>query len=112
MNPVFGVNNIEQDMAYYKDILGFEIAWTWGDPIVRSGVKRDGYEIQLDASEGGPTGKSVIYFHISNIETYHDICQKNGANLELALGERCFGMRDFRVLDLSGNQLGFGESKA
>ena len=32
MNPVLAVNNIENNIAYFKDILGFEVTWIWGEP--------------------------------------------------------------------------------
>jgi len=74
------------------------------------GKSKDGYEIQLDASGSGPTGISVVYFHIVNVAEYFEQCEERGATIELSLGERTFGMRDFRVLDPSGNRLGFGEA--
>jgi len=109
MNPVFSVANLSDSIDYYRDALGFELSWQWGTPIIRAAVAAHGYEIQLDASGSGPTGRSVVYFHMKGLSSYYQACCKRGANVELELDERAFKMRDFRVLDLDNNRLGFGE---
>lgn len=109
MNPVLAVSDISSSISYFQDKLGFVMTWSWGEPLVRAGVSKDGYELQLDASGSGPTGISVVYFHTNNVAEYYEQCIERGATIELRLEERSFGMRDFRVLDPSGNRLGFGE---
>ena len=110
MNPVLAVDDIEASVAYYQDKLGFDKTWSWGEPIVRAGVARNGYELQLDGSGTGPTGQSVVYFHMDNLDEYYESCVGSGAIIESELTEQIFGVRDFRVVDLSGNKLGFGEA--
>ena len=110
MNPVLAVDDIEASVAYYGEKLGFDKTWSWGEPIVRAGVARNGYELQLDGSGTGPTGLSVVYFHMDNLADYYASCVQNDAIIESELVEQPFGVCDFRVLDLSGNKLGFGEA--
>lgn len=109
MNPVFAVTNLRDSIGYYRDALGFGLSWEWGTPIIRAAVSAHGYEIQLDASGSGPSGTSVVYFHMTGLSSYYQTCCSSGANVELELDERSFKMRDFRVLDLDNNRLGFGE---
>ena len=109
MNPVFAVASLGDSIDYYRQALGFDLAWEWGSPIVRAAVSAHGYEIQLDASGSGPSGTSVLYFHIKELDLYYQACRENGAMIELELDQRVFKMRDFRVLDLDNNRLGFGE---
>lgn len=107
--PVFKVANLAEALEYYRDKLGFTIAWTWGDPATRAGVALDEIEIQLDGGgRGAPQGPSVVYCHMIDVDTYFEACRARGATLALQVGDRPWGMRDFRVLDLDGNQLGFG----
>ncbi|ESP93112.1 MULTISPECIES: VOC family protein [Pseudoalteromonas] len=108
MNPVLAVNDLQSSLDYFQNALGFKVTWTWGEPAVRAGIALDGFELQLDASGGGPTGISVIFFHVTNLEEYYESCVMNGANIELEIADRSFNVRDFRVLDPSGNRLGFG----
>jgi len=108
--PVFKVDNLANALEYYRAKLGFTVAWTWGDPIDRAGVALDDIEIQLDGGGlGAPRGSSVVYCHMTDVDSYFEACRARGANVTMPIADRPWGMRDFRVLDLDGNQLGFGE---
>ncbi len=63
MSPVLAVNDLQVALDHYRDVLGFEVTWTWGDPASRAGVARDGFELQL-AAQYGPPGTSVVYFQV------------------------------------------------
>ena len=113
--PVFTVRNLDEALAYYRDRLGFSVSWTWGEPASRAGVTLDEVEIQLEgAGLGAPSGPSVVYCHMVDVETYYEACRSRGATIVMDIGDRPWGMRDFRVIDPSGNRIGFGatESKA
>jgi catechol 2,3-dioxygenase-like lactoylglutathione lyase family enzyme len=111
--PVFRVSDIEKSLEYYQHALGFSLAWRWGEPTSRVGVSLGGIEIQLDAvGAGAPPGPSVAYCHMTNVAAYFEACCANGATFSLELGDRPWGMRDFRVIDPDGNRIGFGEEFA
>jgi uncharacterized glyoxalase superfamily protein PhnB len=111
--PVFAVADLDQALAYYRERLGFTVAWLWGTPPVRAGVVFDSIEIQLDASgSGSPDGTSLVYIHMQGVDTYYRQCRERGATILLELGERPWGMSDFRVADPSGNRLGFASVAA
>jgi uncharacterized glyoxalase superfamily protein PhnB len=107
--PVFTVEDLDEALAYYTDKLGFSIAWRWGDPASRAGVAVDDIEIQLEAAGlGAPPGPSVVYCHMTDVEAFYESCRERGATIAMDLGDRPWGMRDFRVIDPSGNRIGFG----
>ncbi|MEE9207347.1 MAG: glyoxalase superfamily protein [Gemmatimonadota bacterium] len=108
MSPVLAVNDLQVALDHYRDVLGFEVTWTWGDPASRAGVARDGFELQL-AAQYGPPGTSVVYFQVNRVDDYYQRCLHRGASIEHELADRPWLMRDFRVLDPSGNKLGFGQ---
>lgn len=106
--PVFAVKNLEESVAYYRDCLGFNLAWTWGEPAHRAGVALQDFEIQLDSSGSAPPdGPSVVYCHMNGVDEYYEQCCRSGAKIAFKLEDRPWGMRDFRVVDPSGNRLGF-----
>jgi uncharacterized glyoxalase superfamily protein PhnB len=106
--PVFAVANLGEALEYYRDKLGFLVAWTWGDPVSRAGVTLDDVEIQLEgAGLGAPSGSSVVYCHMTGVDEYYQACRARGATIAMDLGDRPWGMRDFRVRDPSGNRIGF-----
>ncbi len=106
--PVFAVRNVEEAMVYYRDRLGFTVAWTWGSPISRAGVALDGIEIQLDELEPGEAASSsMAYCHLQGVDAFYEACCVRGATVTMPIADRPWGMRDFRVVDPSGNRLGF-----
>jgi uncharacterized glyoxalase superfamily protein PhnB len=108
--PIFAVRDLDEALRYYCDVLGFTESWKWGDPPHRAGIKLDEIEIQLDAAGlGGPPGASVVYCHMTGVDEYYDACRRRGAKIPQELADRPWGARDFRVLDPSGNRLGFAE---
>ena len=108
--PVFAVRDLGEALRYYCDVLGFSEAWKWGDPPHRAGVRLDQVEIQLDAAGlGAPPGSSVAYCLMTGIQAYYEACCRRGATVFLELAARSWGVRDFRVVDPSGNRLGFAE---
>ena len=99
---------------------GFEKKWAWpgreGEPDNRIGVGPsaeqggEAFEINLiDNPEAGPSGTSFVYFQMTGVEEIYARCQRHKANIYLELGDRDWGMKDFRVTDPFGNKLGFGE---
>jgi uncharacterized glyoxalase superfamily protein PhnB len=113
VQPVLAVDDLARDLSYYVEQLGFTVAWKWGEPAVRAGVARDGLELQLVSDQRfAPACSSRVYFSVRGVDAYYAQCLAGGATIELPLDDRPFGMRDFRVVDRSGNVLGFGEATA
>ena len=111
MQPVLAVVDLSVELRYYVERLGFEVTWRWGEPPSRAGVARGGLELQL-VSDGrfAPSCPSRVYFSVQGVDSLYEECRRRGAEIDEELGDREFGMRDFRVIDLSGNVLGFGET--
>ena len=110
--PVFTVLNLDEALGYYRDKLGFSVSRTWGEPASRAGVTLDEVEIQLEgAGLGAPPGPSVVYCHMVDVEAYYEACRSRGATIVMDIGDRPWGMRDFRVIDPSGNRIGFGATE-
>ncbi len=108
--PILTVRDLEEAVSFYRDKLGFALAWSWGTPAVRVGVRLDKVEFQLVCDPSlAPGGPSVLYCHMSGVEAYHEACRESGLEPAMALGDRPWGARDFRVVDPSGNRIGFAE---
>ncbi len=114
--PTFLVSDLQVATEFYCDVLGFEKKWSWGIPEIRVGVgpandpSSQHIEINLiNDPKSGPSGTSFVYFHVSGIEALYERCLHHAADIYLELGERDWGMKDFRVSDPFGNRMGFGE---
>lgn len=109
--PILSVADLQASLAYYTVVLGFDVAWQWGEPPYLASVFRDRVEVNLSqADAAGPPAASRVYFQVSNVDDYYEQVTSAGAKVDVALDERPYGMKDFRILDPSGNELSFGEA--
>lgn len=108
--PIFAVRDLSQALAFYGNTLGFEVAWSWGEPAHIAAVCRDSVEITLTQKpDGKATGPARIYLRVSGIDTYYDQLIQAGADIRVPIGDRAYGLRDFRVADPSGNEIDVGQ---
>jgi predicted enzyme related to lactoylglutathione lyase len=108
--PLLSVDELKSALDYYQRVLGFQVAWTWGEPAYLASVCRDRVELNLgERGKAGPAGPSRVYIRLQGIDAYHERVRKAGAEITTAIGDRPYGMRDFDVRDPSGNQLDFGQ---
>ncbi|MBX3726796.1 MAG: VOC family protein [Xanthomonadales bacterium] len=72
VSPVLSVGDLVESMDFYRHLLGFDLAWSWGDPADIAAVCRDGVEITLTQRPGGkPAGASHIHLVVTGIDAYH-----------------------------------------
>jgi uncharacterized glyoxalase superfamily protein PhnB len=107
--PIVSVTNLSQALDYYERVLGFQIGWRWGEPPRLASVCRDRVELNLSHSAEATTGISKVYFQMVGVSAYYHHITTAGANVAVPLADRAYGMRDFRIIDPSGNELSFGE---
>lgn len=111
VSPFLGVEDLSAVLAFYRDKLGFSLAWEWGDPAEMASVCRDEVELTLvTRSDARPGGISRLYLHIDGIDDYHAQLLAAGVAITVAIGDRPYGMRDFSVTDPAGNVLCFGQA--
>jgi N-acetylglutamate synthase-like GNAT family acetyltransferase/uncharacterized glyoxalase superfamily protein PhnB len=112
--PVLAVRDVVAATDYYRNVLGFEDVWRWGDPPSHGGANRDGVQIQFarnralaEASEG-----REVWIRVRNVTAlYAGHCER-GAEVVAELEERPWGVSQYTVRDLDGYRLHFAGSGA
>ncbi len=113
VSPILSVNDLAASLDFYCQVLGFDLAWSWGEPADIAAVCRDGVEITLTQHAGAkPAGAAHIYLGVSGIDDYHARLVAAGVTMIVPIGDRPYGMRDFRIADPSGNELSIGQALA
>jgi len=113
VSPILTVHDISQALEFYQHSLGFDLAWSWGTPPELAAVCRDNVEITLaKRPDAQPSGPSRIYLGVSGIDAYYAQILKPGTKIVVPIGDRSYGMRDFRIADPSGNELNIGQTLA
>jgi catechol 2,3-dioxygenase-like lactoylglutathione lyase family enzyme len=107
---VFTVSNFAESLAHYRDALGFDVTFQWGAPPYYACLCRD--EVQLHLAVAGQSklalGQGKLCVFVTDVDAIHAELVKRGARVQTPPQTWPYGMRDFNVVDLDGNQLIFG----
>ena len=106
-HPALRVPDVGAAVDFYTTVLGFNLAFTWGEPPAMAGVNLGGVQIFLEQGASAPHG-CALYFVIGNADELHEYHRANGVEITQPPGDRPYGLRDYTVRDLNGYELGFG----
>ena len=111
---VFVVSDVAKSVAHYRDALGFRVSFEWGSPPSYACLCRDDVELHLLAARQTKRlpGNGGICVFVTDVDRLHTDLVARGARLINTPEDRDYGMRDFDVVDLDGNQLTFGKESA
>ena len=112
-SPIFPVSDPLKAAEYYRDVLGFKIAFRWEDPPTYVVVNRDdAVSIHFSAREDNfepSTAHVALAIFVHDVDALYDEFQTAGANISNPIGDRPWGMRDFDVTDPNGFILSFAQ---
>lgn len=105
--PIFFVADVDAAVKYYAAVLGFVQSFRYG---TFAGLSLGTCELHL-TDTGEPrqiVGSSTAYVICDEVDAYFEQIKAAGARLKNTPENRPYGLRDFAVFDLDGNQLSFG----
>ena len=111
---VFVVQDVLRSVEHYRDVLGFHTEFMYGQPTFYAGVERDGVAIHLQAASETKRqpGHGAVNVFVADVDALYQELKARGARTLNEPKDYPYGMRDFDITDLDGNQLCFGmESK-
>jgi uncharacterized glyoxalase superfamily protein PhnB len=107
---VLTVRDIAASIAYYRDALGFAVTFQYGEPTYYACLCRD--EVALHLRAGNETewvpGHGCVCIFVKDVDALYAELVARGAKVVKPPQDYDYGMRDFDVLDLDGNQFFFG----
>jgi DNA-binding transcriptional MerR regulator/predicted enzyme related to lactoylglutathione lyase len=111
--PVLRVPDVVAAAEYYRDRLGFEISFLWGEPPSYATTHRDHVLIHFTKSGVAPAPQpdsvSNIYVFVTDIDDVYEELKGRGAKIVAEPETWPYGMREFAVEDMNGYRLCFGE---
>jgi catechol 2,3-dioxygenase-like lactoylglutathione lyase family enzyme len=107
---VFTVREIAKSLAYYRDTLGFDVTFEYGQPTFYVCLCRDDVSLHLVSAHRTKRlpGNGAICIFVKDVDAVHAEFVKRGARVIKAPENYDYGMRDFDIVDLDDNQLTFG----
>jgi uncharacterized glyoxalase superfamily protein PhnB len=103
------VSDISAALDFYTKRLGFQQAFTWGEPQTFAGVNLG--KVQIFLARGTPTPNpetGAVYFLVGDADQLYEFHRSNGAEIVQAIDDRPYGIRDYAVRDMFGYHLVFG----
>ena len=109
---LFVVQDVLRSVEHYRDVLGFRVEFTYGEPTFYAGIERDNVAIHLQAASETKRqpGHGAINVFVTGVDPLYQELKARGARTTEEPADRPYGMRDFDIVDLDGNLLCFGES--
>jgi uncharacterized glyoxalase superfamily protein PhnB/GNAT superfamily N-acetyltransferase len=106
---IFAASDIEATLAYYKDVLGFEATWTWGDPPAFGSASKGGVTITFNLQ---PELAAKVRGHqhgvkVDDVDELYRLHTSKGAHVVSEIEDKPWGMREYVVEDLNGYHLRF-----
>jgi predicted enzyme related to lactoylglutathione lyase len=117
--PVFLVDDVVTTAEYYRDVLGFEVDFIYGDPPSYASVSRDDAIINFSQSQPPGRRNSVstaapgngvdAYIVVSDLDDLHEEFAHHGANVVARPESHDYGMREFTILDCNAYRITLAE---
>jgi uncharacterized glyoxalase superfamily protein PhnB len=107
---LFVVEDVLASVAHYRDVLGFKVEFTYGEPTFYAGVERDDVLIHLQAARETKrhVGQGAANVFVTEVDALYEELKARGARILKPPQDYAYGMRDFDLDDLDGNRLTFG----
>jgi uncharacterized glyoxalase superfamily protein PhnB len=120
--PVFLVDDVVMTAEYYRDVLGFEVDFLYGEPAVHASVSRDDALFNFTKSEPPGRRNSVnsagvgngvdAFIVVSDIDEVYAEMKERGANVIVELRTQEYGMREFHIEDCNRYRIALAEGVA
>jgi catechol 2,3-dioxygenase-like lactoylglutathione lyase family enzyme len=106
---IFTVKDAATSLAYYRDCIGFEVAFKYGTPTSYVGLCSGEVSLHLIAAAQAPRppGHGAVSIHVDEVDALHADLLKRGAKILNAPKDQDYGLRDFAIADLDGNMIFF-----
>jgi predicted enzyme related to lactoylglutathione lyase len=106
--PELPVSDLKQSVKYYQQKLGFRVAveMPGGNYAI---LERDDIAIHLFQDDPQRSSPVAIHIFTEDLEALHTELKSRGARISQEILRKPWGNRDFRVSDVSGNEIKFTE---
>lgn len=111
-STVWPVKDMETSLAYYQNTLGFEVTFTWEEPVTYAVLSRGNITINLVIRDDMPADYkplAALYIFVHDVDALWADFTAKGAKVLNPIGDREYGMRDFDIQDPNGYRIVIGK---
>lgn len=106
---IFTVGDTATSLAYYRDCVGFAVAFEYGTPTSYVGLCSGEVSLHLVAAAQAPRppGHGAVSICVDDVDEVHADLVRRGARILNAPKDHDYGLRDFAIADIDGNMIFF-----
>ena len=104
--PILNVRDVAASLAYYVDVLGFQLSWAWGEPPTYGGVVSGRAEIQFCQDGQGGSGTWVAVW-VDDVDALYERFLDRDVDIRQPPTTFEWGVREMNVADLDGHRIRF-----
>ena len=118
VSPILCVNDLSKSLGHYRDVLGFDVAWSWSQERAFEQPEHPTFacvcrgEVSLFLCEQGQGHPGAwVVFNVASaaeVDRVHEEFRQSGARILEEPQDRSWGLREMHVEDLDGNTLRIG----
>lgn len=101
--PILPVFCMEDSLAFYRDVLGFDVAWVWKDNGYAA-VRCGGIELHLDVQKSFATYRAHSYLFVEDVEEIYAVYKTKGVDIEQEIEQKPWGVKEFTFRDINGHR--------
>jgi catechol 2,3-dioxygenase-like lactoylglutathione lyase family enzyme len=108
VSPTIPVTDINRALRFYRDVLGFDVAFTNGDPISFAVIKQGDAQLHLSV-QPDKAGSTHTHLMVDDLDGIHDALRQAGIPIRQPPSVQPWGLRDLVVVDPDGNSFEIAE---
>ena len=106
--PTIPVTDLERALVFYRDVLGFSVMFTNGNPVTFAVVRQGAAELHLVVQREN-AGRSHQHLMVDDLDGVCQTLRRAGLSLRQQPKVQPWGLRDLVVADPDGNTLEIAE---
>ena len=106
--PTIPVTDIDRALRFYRDLLGFTVVFTNGNPVCFAVIIQGQAELHLSVRPVA-AGSAHIHLMVDDLAGIHDLLRQTGIPIRQPPTVQPWGLRDLIVADPDGNSLEIAE---
>ncbi len=104
---IFAAADIAATVDYYKNVLGFDSSWTWGEPPTFAGVSWGGMNLMfnLQPDLAAKVAGHEHWINADDVDQLYEQHRERGAKIVSPIEDKPWGVREYTVEDPNGYRL-------
>ena len=106
--PSIPVADMERALRFYRDVLGFTVSFTNGNPVSFAVITQGGAQLHLGV-QPGKAGSLHAHIMVDDLDAVYERLLRSGTAVRQAPKVQAWGLRDIVIADPDGNTFEIAE---